>query len=104
MLSVSHTIRWAGGVQEVLDEASRIAVCRGRSVMDVDDLKEAFRKLKEPPCPTDFKSGDLVQLKSGGPAMTVVLVKPNDYIETAWMDNHGVAHQETFPKAALKGY
>lgn len=37
----------------------------------------------------DFKLGDIVQLKSGGPKM-VVFLPPDEYVDAKWMDvsNH----------------
>ncbi|WP_080582709.1 YodC family protein [Sinorhizobium fredii] len=31
-----------------------------------------------------YKIGDIVQLKSGGPKMTVTEISPNDHVWTSW--------------------
>jgi uncharacterized protein YodC (DUF2158 family) len=52
--------------------------------------------------------GEIVQLKSGGPAMTVTMTPPNSagqvaegWVECMWFDNT-VAMSENFPVAALQ--
>lgn len=50
-----------------------------------------------------FKVGDEVGLKSGGPAMTVVGVYP-DEIYCAWFDRHGDMAREEFPPQCLVSF
>ena len=49
----------------------------------------------------DWKVGDLVQLKSGGPTMTVVEVAPKGYVHATWFAG---AKKESggFPPEALQ--
>ena len=46
--------------------------------------------------PQTFKSGDIVQLKSGGPRMMLTSVDDRGYVRTAWftgaMKEHGHFH------------
>ena len=54
---------------------------------------------------SDFQVGDVVQLKSGGPEMTVtVIMKESGFISCAWqVDIHSEkVSRDTFPPAALK--
>jgi len=49
----------------------------------------------------DFKTGDLVHLKSGGPRMTVIAVdKENDIVNCQWFVGN-MLNQDRFPKEAL---
>jgi len=48
-----------------------------------------------------LKIGDTVELKSGGPDMTVIDVLPNGLIMCAWFDRDK-SSKETFPPDALK--
>jgi len=53
----------------------------------------------------EFKIGDLVKLKSGGPTMTVEDIGPNFAEETtvycAWFDGKNMPQKANFPPAAL---
>jgi len=49
----------------------------------------------------EWTVGDLVQLKSGGPAMTVVSVYPNNGVFCKWMRGSKL-QESTFPNAALR--
>ena len=51
----------------------------------------------------DFKPGDVVQLKSGGPAMTVGGRVAEDSIRCHWFDG-ATAKTEIFPVAAIRLY
>ena len=50
-----------------------------------------------------FKPGDVVQLKSGGPAMTVGGKVAEDSIRCHWFDG-ATAKTEIFPTAAIQLY
>ena len=51
----------------------------------------------------DFKPGDVVQLKSGGPAMTVGGRVAEDSVRCHWFDG-ATAMTEIFPTAAIRLY
>lgn len=50
-----------------------------------------------------FKVGDTVQLKSGGPCMTVVNISAGVavYIRCMWFDDYSKASAQDFPEEAL---
>ena len=48
----------------------------------------------------EFEPGQIVMLKSGGPAMTVVSVGDNG-VECVWIGDSGALFQETLPAVAL---
>ena len=48
----------------------------------------------------DFKLGDVVQLKSGGPSMTVEAISGNDVV-CIWFDKMK-AHRKSFPAIAVE--
>lgn len=48
-----------------------------------------------------FKIGDVVQLMSGGPIMTVVRVEKDNCYFCQWFDNKDIVHERTFPANAL---
>ena len=50
-----------------------------------------------------FKPGDVVQLKSGGPAMTVGGKVAEDSVRCHWFDG-ATAMTEIFPAAAIRLY
>jgi len=49
----------------------------------------------------DFKIGEVVQLKSGGPLMTVEDINAHDMINCIWFDGRG-RKSAAFPAATLK--
>lgn len=49
-----------------------------------------------------FKAGDTVRLKSGGPDMTVETVE-GAYVFCAWFDKAHKPHARKFPMSALEG-
>jgi uncharacterized protein YodC (DUF2158 family) len=49
----------------------------------------------------ELKAGDVVMLKSGGHALTVVEVKENDVL-CLWMGMEGNLYRETLPLAVLE--
>lgn len=49
----------------------------------------------------DFAIGDVVQLRSGGPKMTVHGVVSDGDVVCQWFENNEV-HEENFPNEALK--
>ena len=54
-----------------------------------------------------FKPGDVVRLKSGGPAMTVLMVHNNAFARLAWFDGEklvvrGNTSEELLPLDALE--
>ena len=51
-----------------------------------------------------FKPGDNVQLKGGGPKMSVMGYDNNGDVVCAWLDQHRAAHREAHPAASLKPY
>ena len=51
----------------------------------------------------EIKVGTIVQLKSGSPLMTVVLVRDNEQVVCKWFEQNK-SNEETFPKAALDSY
>lgn len=51
----------------------------------------------------DIKPGDLVRLKSGGPAMTVTKLADDD-AKCMWFESNEFLRQETFPSVALVIY
>ena len=53
--------------------------------------------------PQQFQIGDVVQLKSGGPTMTVVGEHQGDLL-CRWFANESVPKDGSFPAAALKPY
>ena len=51
----------------------------------------------------EIKVGTIVQLKSGSPLMTVVLVRDNEQVVCKWFEQNK-SNEETFPKDALDIY
>ncbi|MFZ7157744.1 YodC family protein [Avibacterium gallinarum] len=51
----------------------------------------------------EIKVGTVVQLKSGGPLMTVISDKEDEKILCKWFD-HNKSNEEAFPKEALDIY
>ena len=49
----------------------------------------------------NFKLGDVVQLKSGGPSMTVTYVGSENTLYCKWFEGSKV-HEGEFPSSALK--
>ena len=49
----------------------------------------------------NFQVGDTVQLKSGGPDMTVREIDDRDQLVASWQDDNGVIQQAEFPAASL---
>jgi uncharacterized protein YodC (DUF2158 family) len=47
------------------------------------------------------KSGDVVKLKSGGPAMTITVLR-DGYAMCSWFDENGKVHSRDFPVEALE--
>lgn len=55
---------------------------------------------------TKLVNGDVAELKSGGPKMTVVKEKVPEgskFVQVAWFNGAILSH-ETFPREALKGH
>jgi uncharacterized protein YodC (DUF2158 family) len=50
----------------------------------------------------DFSAGDVVQLKSGGPKMTVRAAGPDGMVSVYWFGANDDAHSGTFAAAALE--
>ncbi len=52
----------------------------------------------------NFQVGDVVQLKSGGPKMTVSVIRSDDdgRVECAWFDDKGVERGGVYQPALLK--
>ena len=48
----------------------------------------------------DFEIGDVIQLRSGGPRMTVRGLLSDGDVVCRWFDGNAV-HEESFPSAAL---
>lgn len=51
-----------------------------------------------------FKAGDVVQLKSGGPHMTVSSILPGGSADCTWFDEKNEPRHETFLCETLKMY
>ena len=51
----------------------------------------------------ELNVGDVVLLRSGGPAMTVIKTEGIDekYVECQWFGGNGKSHKEVFVRAAL---
>jgi uncharacterized protein YodC (DUF2158 family) len=49
-----------------------------------------------------FKLGDLVQLNSGGPRMTVVAVQSDGTLRCIWFHEEGKQDSGVFPQIALR--
>ena len=49
----------------------------------------------------NFQVGDTVQLKSGGPDMTVREIDDRDQLVASWPDDNGVIQQAEFPADSL---
>ena len=47
-----------------------------------------------------FQIGDVVYLKSGSPAMTIIEFKSNGQYKTVWIDGNG-EHFSLYPPAAI---
>lgn len=53
----------------------------------------------------DFKTGDVVQLNSGGPALTVVEKNADENtVAVCWIDEKGGIWRYDFPPECLKEY
>ncbi|MGJ8562410.1 MAG: YodC family protein [Alphaproteobacteria bacterium] len=50
---------------------------------------------------TQFSTGDLVRLKSGGPKMTVLEAENEFALGCQWFDRNGKLHTESFPTSML---
>ena len=58
--------------------------------------------MKDAEIATIVRVGDIVCLRSGGPAMTVTRVQAeNEDIDVEWFSDHGSANRDRFPLAAL---
>ena len=67
-------------------------------------VHNAFRKLVariKQAAMEDFEIGDVVQLRSGGPKMTVHGLVSDGDVVCQWFEGNAV-HEESFPKDALK--
>lgn len=49
----------------------------------------------------NFRVGDTVQLKSGGPDMKILEIDDRDQVVTSWPDDNGVVQKAEFPAASL---
>jgi len=55
--------------------------------------------------PNDFKKGEVVQLKSGGPKMSVYFTKDNygsPMVHCRWFDSDNKEHSSDFPPETLR--
>jgi uncharacterized protein YodC (DUF2158 family) len=50
----------------------------------------------------DFNEGDVVQLASGGPAMTVTGYLAQEHLNCSWFANNKLSHGTFNPKALVK--
>jgi uncharacterized protein YodC (DUF2158 family) len=51
--------------------------------------------------PTQFKPGDVVRLKAGGPAMTVERSETSMFVACAWFTRDGEFHREVVAEVIL---
>ena len=51
---------------------------------------------------TTFKPGDVVQLNSGGPKMTVVSAQSDGTLRSVWFQEDGKQDSEVFAQVALR--
>lgn len=49
-----------------------------------------------------FKTGDVVTAKMGGPKMTVEDVRPDKVVKCVWFDQMHTLHRDAFDACALK--
>ncbi|WP_151960830.1 YodC family protein [Acinetobacter bereziniae] len=49
----------------------------------------------------EFKEGDVVYLKSGGPAMTITEINDADYVWCTWFDKNQEVQGQAFSKVSL---
>lgn len=73
------------------------------AALDCDNLlaKVAPAPVAAPVAPS-FKIGDEVQLNSGGPDMTILVIKPNSDLVCQWTDGDGQMGQTLLPQACVK--
>jgi uncharacterized protein YodC (DUF2158 family) len=50
----------------------------------------------------EFKIGDVVELRSGGPEMTVIGEQAPNLIMCTWFDKNDESRSQAFPKEALE--
>lgn len=50
---------------------------------------------------SEFKEGDVVYLKSGGPAMTITEITSNDYVWCTWFDKDQDVQGKSFIKSSI---
>jgi uncharacterized protein YodC (DUF2158 family) len=50
---------------------------------------------------TEFARGDIVQLRSGGPLMTVMIMR-NGFVNVLWTDYDGEPHNMSYPVGVLQ--
>jgi uncharacterized protein YodC (DUF2158 family) len=70
-----------------------------KSKSAIDELKKSQSADSNP----DFQVGDLVQLKSGGPVMTVIVID-GPRMDTTWFQGDGTRLCGKFHSATLKHY
>jgi len=51
---------------------------------------------------SDFQSGDIVRLKSGGPKMTILGADGADALTCKWFDRNGKLHENSFKTAMIE--
>lgn len=50
----------------------------------------------------DFKEGDVVSCKAGGPLMTVEDIRSDEFVAAVWFDLEGILHRDCFHPDALQ--
>lgn len=52
--------------------------------------------------PSQIAEGDVVELRSGGPSMSVQAVEEDGSVSTMWFDDNGTLRTGTFPISTLR--
>lgn len=53
--------------------------------------------------PTEYKKGDVIEAKMGGPMMIVEKVRGDSTLECAWFDGNNELHRDVFDPEAIEG-
>ena len=80
----------------------RVALGMPLSVQAISDPISSSTAMPSPD-PASFQRGDLVRLRSGGPAMTVDSIKGNQ-VDCFWTGEDGQPNAESFPVDVLQKF